>query len=59
MNNRIGRFLKKVIMNNMNFCHVLKTNGVQTELQTNRVSCRAASLLKNGIVRIFLVFNNI
>ena len=34
----------------MNFCHVLKTNGVQTELQTdrqtNRVSCRGASLLK-------------
>ena len=37
-------------MNNMNFCHALKTNGVQTELQTeiqtDRVSCRGASLLK-------------
>ena len=35
MNNRIGRFLEKVIMNNMNIFHVLKTNGVQTELQTD------------------------
>ena len=25
-------------MKNMNFCHVLKTNGVQTELQTDRQS---------------------
>ena len=40
MNNRIGRFLEKVIMNNMNFFHVLKTNGVQTELQTDRQTDR-------------------
>ena len=37
-------------MNNMNFCYVLKTNCVQTELQTllqtDGVSCRGALLLK-------------
>ena len=46
MNNRIGRFLEKVMSHNMNFCHILITNGVQTDRttdrQTDRVSCRGA-----------------
>ena len=33
-------------MNIMNFCNELKTNGVHTDRQTDRVSCRGASLLK-------------
>ena len=34
MNNRFSSFLEKEIMNNMNYCHVKRANGVQTELQT-------------------------
>ena len=43
-----GRFLEKVMSHNMNFCPVLK---LMVSRQTDRVSCRGASLLKISLYK--------